>query len=46
MHTEYICFKCQKVFVEEGLPNINKRHTCGAVARVQSVKEKKDAGDQ
>jgi hypothetical protein len=34
MITEYYCKKCKESFHEEKLPNINKQHGCGAIARV------------
>lgn len=32
--TDYYCKACREFFVEHKLPNINKVHHCGAVARI------------
>lgn len=35
MKTHYFCKRCNEFFTEEGMmPNINKVHSCGTVARV------------
>lgn len=34
MKTDYYCKSCKEFFVEETLPNINKTHHCGSLARV------------
>ncbi|MFH1246641.1 MAG: hypothetical protein V1489_02620 [Candidatus Liptonbacteria bacterium] len=34
METHYYCKRCDEFFVENKLPNINKKHTCGGHARI------------
>jgi hypothetical protein len=34
MKTVYYCPACEKTFMREELPNVNRAHQCGALARV------------
>jgi hypothetical protein len=39
MRTEYYCESCNDFFEEGSIPNVNKLHTCGKVARVVRVEQ-------
>ena len=34
MNTEYCCSECGESFTDQKLPNLNRRHHCGALARI------------
>jgi len=40
----YYCAKCKKYFLDEhNIPNINKRHFCGAVASLEKIEEEQNS---
>lgn len=42
MKTDYYCKKCGELFFEDALPNINKVHVCGELAKVMFFEKEED----
>jgi len=46
MKTQYYCENCKDTFFEGKLPNINKSHWCGELARVVNFIEESESSEE
>lgn len=46
MKTDYYCNKCNVDFSEAKLPNINRTHFCGEIARVTGFSDEENSSGE